>query len=112
MRSHEYLAAWLCPAAIILLRFASSEITESIFAAMASTLSGSKYSAASPNTSGMQVAVLATTGAPFGATAGFADRDSALSLVPHAGRPLEVRRVLATAFAAGGAAAWLVLERP
>lgn len=56
-------------------------------------------------------AVLAAGGAPFAATAGFATADPALSIIPHAGRPLDARRVLVTAFAAGGAAAWLVLER-
>lgn len=56
-------------------------------------------------------AVLATLGSSFGATPGFSEVDLGLGLVPHDGRPLAPpHRVLAVATAAGGAAAWLVLE--
>lgn len=56
-------------------------------------------------------ALLAACGAPFGPTAGFAEADPELGLIPHDGRPLATpRRVLATGLAAGGAATWLVLE--
>lgn len=59
----------------------------------------------------LAAALLAACGAPFGPTAGFAQADPELGLVPHDGRPLPPpRRVLATGLAAGGAAAWLVLE--
>ena len=55
-------------------------------------------------------AVLAAAGARFGPTAGFAEPDPELGVVPHDGRELPApARVLATSFAAGGAAAWLVL---
>ncbi len=58
-------------------------------------------------------ALIALSGAPFGATAGFAEADPALGLRPHDGGALVApRRVLATALAAGGAAAWLALEAP
>jgi 3-oxoacyl-(acyl-carrier-protein) synthase len=58
-------------------------------------------------------AVLATEGAPFGRVAAFTTPDPALAVVPHDGSPLPPpRRVLATALAAGGAAAWALLERP
>lgn len=56
-------------------------------------------------------ALLAACGTPFGPTAGFAEIDPDLGVVPHDGRPLPPpRRVLATGLAAGGAATWLVLE--
>jgi len=61
----------------------------------------------------LAAAVLAAEGAPFGPTAGFAEPDPGLGLVPHDGRPLPPPgRVLVSALASGGAAAWLVLERP
>lgn len=61
----------------------------------------------------LAAAVLAAEGAPFGPTAGFAEPDPGLGLVPHDGRPLPPPgRVLASALASGGAAAWAVLERP
>lgn len=48
----------------------------------------------------------------FGPTRGFAEEDPELGLVPHDGAELPAARtVLATSLAAGGAAAWLVLER-
>jgi 3-oxoacyl-[acyl-carrier-protein] synthase II len=56
-------------------------------------------------------AVLAAAGAPAWGTAGFRDADPELGVEPHRGGDLpRARRVLATAVAAGGAAAWLVLE--
>ncbi|HXU31847.1 MAG TPA: hypothetical protein VN851_14845, partial [Thermoanaerobaculia bacterium] len=59
----------------------------------------------------LSAALLAAGGASFGPTAGFAEADPELGLVPHDGRPLPPpRRVLATGLAAGGAATWLVLE--
>ena len=57
--------------------------------------------------------VLGAAGAVFGPTAGFEVEDPDLGLVPHDGRALPPpRRTLLTALAAGGAAAWVVLERP
>jgi 3-oxoacyl-(acyl-carrier-protein) synthase len=56
-------------------------------------------------------AVLATCGNPFGPTPGFEVQDPALGITPHDGRPLPPpRRLLITGLAAGGTAAWLVLE--
>lgn len=56
-------------------------------------------------------AVLAAAGAPFGPTAGFAEPDPELGVVPHDGSPLPPpSTVLVTSVAAGGAASWLVLE--
>ncbi len=57
-------------------------------------------------------AVLAIEGVELGPTPGFAEIDPDLGVVPHDGRRLESpSRLLATAVAAGGAAAWLVIER-
>jgi 3-oxoacyl-[acyl-carrier-protein] synthase II len=57
-------------------------------------------------------AVLAAAGSPFGPTAGFAQTDPELGIVPHDGSPLSPpERILVTSLAAGGAAAWLVLGR-
>lgn len=57
-------------------------------------------------------ALLAIEGHPFGPTLGFGEADAELGVVPHDGRPLAApERVLATGLAAGGTAAWLVLER-
>ena len=57
--------------------------------------------------------VLAADGAPFGRLVEFETPDPDLAVAPHDGRPLPVpRRVLITSLAAGGAAAWAVLERP
>ena len=59
----------------------------------------------------LAAAVLAATGSPFGPTAGFEDEDPELGIVPHDGRTLsKPEAVLVTGFAAGGAAAWAVLE--
>jgi len=61
----------------------------------------------------LAAAILATAGAEFGPTAGFETFDPELRVIPHAGGPLPVpRRVLVTSLAGGGAAAWVVLERP
>ena len=58
-------------------------------------------------------AVLAASGETLGPTAGFAEPDPEVGVVPHSGGPLEPpRRILATGLAAGGAAAWMVLEAP
>ena len=57
-------------------------------------------------------AVLAAAGAEFGPTAGFETFDPDLRVTPHGGGPLPpARYVLVSSLAAGGAAAWLVLER-
>jgi len=61
----------------------------------------------------LAAAILATAGAEFGPTAGFETFDPELRVIPHAGGPLPLpRRVLVTSLAGGGAAAWVVLERP
>jgi 3-oxoacyl-[acyl-carrier-protein] synthase II len=58
-------------------------------------------------------AVVAAGGARFGRVAAFETPDPALSVVPHDGSPLAApRSLLVTALAAGGAAAWALLERP
>lgn len=59
-------------------------------------------------------AMAALDGARFGPTAGFRKPDPALGLVPHSGGPFPrpVRRLLVSALAVGGPAAWLVLDRP
>jgi len=55
--------------------------------------------------------VLATIGASFGPTPGFENEDPELGIVPHDGRSLpDPTEVLATGFAAGGAASWAILE--
>jgi 3-oxoacyl-[acyl-carrier-protein] synthase II len=57
-------------------------------------------------------ALLAAAGSPCGPTAGFAEADPELGVVPHDGSPLPPpETVLVTGLAAGGAAAWLVLGR-
>ncbi len=56
-------------------------------------------------------AVLAAAGKPFGPTAGFSTPDPEIGIVPHDGRGLAPpKMVLASVLAAGGAAAWIVLE--
>ncbi len=58
-------------------------------------------------------AVLALAGTGWGPTAGFEETDPELEVRPHDGSPLEpARRVLVSGLAAGGAASWLILERP
>jgi 3-oxoacyl-[acyl-carrier-protein] synthase II len=61
----------------------------------------------------LAAAVLAAAGAEFGPTPGYEAYDPALGVVPHAGGALGgPRRVLVSGLAGGGAAAWVVLERP
>jgi 3-oxoacyl-[acyl-carrier-protein] synthase II len=61
----------------------------------------------------LAAAVLAAEGAPFGRLPACETRDPDLAVAPHDGSPLPVpQRVLISALAAGGAAAWAVLERP
>ncbi len=61
----------------------------------------------------LAAAILAAAGAPFGPTPGFGEADEELDVVPHDGGPLPApRRVLVTGLAAGGCAAWLVLDSP
>ena len=58
-------------------------------------------------------AVLAVAGAPFGRPTAFDEPDPMLAIAPHDGTPLpSPRKVLVTALAAGGSAAWALLERP
>jgi 3-oxoacyl-[acyl-carrier-protein] synthase II len=58
-------------------------------------------------------AVLAVGGAPFGRVAAFELPDPELNIRPHDGSPLDAPRgVLISALAAGGAAAWVLMERP
>lgn len=55
--------------------------------------------------------ILAANGLPFGPTAGFRDADPELGIVPHDGSALPATGLtLATSLAAGGSAAWLLLE--
>ena len=61
----------------------------------------------------LAAAVLAAGGGCAWPTAGFGEADAEFGVVPHDGAPLPpARRVLASALAAGGAAAWLVLDAP
>ena len=60
----------------------------------------------------LAAAVLATQGGDFAPTAGFSEADPELEVSPHSGGRLAGGRVLASSLAAGGAAAWLVLEGP
>lgn len=61
----------------------------------------------------LAAALAALAGAPLAATAGFAEPDAELELVPHDGSQLgAVRRLLVTSFAAGGGGAWVILESP
>jgi 3-oxoacyl-[acyl-carrier-protein] synthase II len=56
--------------------------------------------------------VLAAGSAHFGRVAAFETPDPELMIAPHDGSPLDPpRRVLLSSLAAGGAAAWVVLER-
>jgi 3-oxoacyl-[acyl-carrier-protein] synthase II len=58
-------------------------------------------------------AVLAAGEAEFGPTPGFLEPDPELGVIPHGDQPLSpAHRILVTSVAAGGAASWLVLERP
>ena len=60
----------------------------------------------------LATAALLAGGAELGATAGFAEADPALGVVPHQGGRIGGGRLLASSLAAGGAGAWVVLERP
>lgn len=60
----------------------------------------------------LSAAVMAAGGSPLGPTAGFAEPDPELGIVPHDGSPLPPpSTVLVTSLAAGGAAVWVVLGR-
>lgn len=59
----------------------------------------------------LATAVLLAGGAEVGPTAGFSAADPELGVVPHAGGRIAGGRVLASSLAAGGAGAWVVLER-
>jgi 3-oxoacyl-(acyl-carrier-protein) synthase len=57
--------------------------------------------------------VLAASGTPFGRIAAFEAPDPEMMITPHDGAPLDPpRRVLLSSLAAGGGAAWAVLDRP
>jgi 3-oxoacyl-[acyl-carrier-protein] synthase II len=59
----------------------------------------------------LAAAVLAAEGAHFGPTPGFTEVDPALGVTPHDGSELAPpKRLLVTALAAGGAAAWTVID--
>jgi 3-oxoacyl-[acyl-carrier-protein] synthase II len=61
----------------------------------------------------LAASVAAVQGARFGRVSCFERPDAALGLAPHDGSELHApRRVLVSSLAAGGAAAWTVLERP
>jgi len=58
-------------------------------------------------------AIVAAGGAPFGRLSAFQTNDPSLSVAPHDGHELPApRRVLVTSLAAGGSAAWALLETP
>ncbi len=57
-------------------------------------------------------AALLVRGGELGPTAGFAEPDPELRVVPHAGGRVAGGRVLVSSLAAGGAGAWVLLERP
>lgn len=60
----------------------------------------------------LAAAVLVSDGLQLGPTRGFENQDPELGITPHDGRRLPPpQRILVTSLAAGGAAAWLVLER-
>jgi 3-oxoacyl-[acyl-carrier-protein] synthase II len=59
----------------------------------------------------LSAGLLAMRGAAFGPLAAFETPDPDLAIAPHGGQPLPpVRRALLSSLAAGGAAAWAVLE--
>ena len=61
----------------------------------------------------LAAAVLAAAGRPFGVAPEFARPDAALAVAPHDGSPLSPpRRLLVSSLAAGGSAAWVILEAP
>lgn len=58
-------------------------------------------------------AVLAASDRGFGPTGGFGEPDPELEVIPHRGGPMpEAPVTLVTSLASGGAASWLILERP
>ena len=58
-------------------------------------------------------AVLAAEGAAFGRLLALQTQDPKLAVAPHDGSPIPApHRILITSLAAGGAAAWALLERP
>jgi len=58
-------------------------------------------------------ALLAADGVPFGRVQAFETRDPQLPFAPHDGSALpRPKRILVSALAAGGSAAWAILERP
>ena len=61
----------------------------------------------------LAAAVLAAGGAPFGRPAAFEAPDPEVTIHPHDGSPLDAPEcVLISSLASGGAAAWVLLERP
>ena len=60
----------------------------------------------------LATAALLVGGGELGATAGFSEADPELGVVPHQGGRIGGGRLLASSLAAGGAGAWVVLERP
>jgi 3-oxoacyl-[acyl-carrier-protein] synthase II len=61
----------------------------------------------------LAAAFLAAQATCLGPTAGFEEPDPEIGITPHLGAPLSLpSRVLVLAMAAGGACAWLVLEKP
>jgi 3-oxoacyl-[acyl-carrier-protein] synthase II len=60
----------------------------------------------------LATAALLVGGGELGPTAGFSEADPELGVVPHLGGRITGGRVLASSLAAGGAGAWVVLERP
>ena len=61
----------------------------------------------------LAAALLALAGRPAGPAAGFSEPDPELGVVPHGGGAVPgVSRVLVTGSAAGGSAAWVILESP
>ena len=61
----------------------------------------------------LAASVLAVGGAAFGRPAAFEAPDPEVTVRPHDGSPLGAPKcVMISALAAGGAAAWVLLERP
>jgi 3-oxoacyl-(acyl-carrier-protein) synthase len=61
----------------------------------------------------LAAAFLAAQTSSLGPTTGFEEPDPEIGITPHLGEPLSLpSRVLVQAMAAGGACAWLVLEKP
>jgi 3-oxoacyl-(acyl-carrier-protein) synthase len=61
----------------------------------------------------LAAALVASSAAQLGPTAGFEEPDPEIGITPHRGGPLSAAsRALVMALASGGACAWLVLEKP